>query len=200
MKTATYNIDTTVHPLITKRFSPRGFAETPLSMETLHTLMDAARWTPSSYNEQPWRFIVARKQDGELYERILGTLKERNRQWAQTAPVLMVAVASNSIERLDIPNRHAMYDLGQAISTMTMQATNMDIYVHQMGGFDAEQAKEDLGIPAGYEAATVIALGYLPEDMTEELVTERHKKRLRKNLSEIAFHGAWGKPLFPTLN
>jgi nitroreductase len=200
MKTDIKGLDTTIHPLLAQRFSPRGFAESPVDMELLHALLEAARWAPSSYNEQPWRFIVARKEDGPLYDTMLATLNDRNRDWARNAPVLVLAAASMQLQRNNIPNRFSWYDTGQAMATLTLQATAMDLYVHQMGGFDPAAARDALDIPEGYEPVVMAAIGYLPVELTDEEIELKRAARSRRQLKETAYHGMWGIPLFPMNN
>src|SRR5271163_1129920 len=136
-----------VHPLIIGRRSFRAFAPTSVEPETLASLMEAARWAPSSMNEQPWSFIVATKANESEFDRLLGCLLEFNVQWAQHAPVLLLSVAKLTFESTGEFNRHAFHDVGQAIANLTFQATVSGLIVHQMAGFDVEKARREFSIP-----------------------------------------------------
>jgi nitroreductase len=176
-----------IHEVLARRFSPRAFSARPVETAKLVRLFHAARWAPSSYNAQPWAFILATREDAEGYNRLLSTLMDVNRQWAQHAPVLILAVAKLDFDHVARPNRHALYDLGQAVANLTVEATSLDLYIHQMGGFDPRLARELFAIPAGYEPMAVLALGYRAEE-------EDKSKRTRKPLADFVFSGSWGRP------
>ena len=178
------NLLQTVNQLQDKRFSPRDFSDKAISEESLLEILEAVRQAPSCFNEQPWRFVYALKEDSENFQRFLSSLAEKNQQWAKQASVLMLAVAKTSFTANDRLNRHAWYDTGGAVSMLTQKATAMDVYLHQMAGFDAGSARELLQIPDGYEPIAMIALGYLDDEQKTE------KPRLE--LSEITFRGKWG--------
>jgi nitroreductase len=188
-----------VQELLEKRFSPYAFSSRPVEAEKLRKLFEAARTAPSSYNEQPWRFVVATRQVPEAFERLLETLTERNRQWARHAPVLVLSVAKLDFTHNGQPNRHAWYDAGQAAAYLTLQATELGLYVHQMAGFDSEKARQLLEIPAGYEPAAMMAVGYLgdPESMQGPPRQQDRARRTRKPLDSILFEGTWGEPWSP---
>ena len=186
--------DHPIHELLATRYSPRAFGEDPITEEELASLMEAARWAPSSFNEQPWRFVIAPKDDTpEAHERILGLLSEGNQRWAGRAPVLVVAATSTHFDRTGNPNRHARHDLGQALALMTVQATSMSIGVHQMAGFDAARAQQALGIPEGFEAVTAVALGHHadPTVLPEDLQKKETAPRSRRPQDEFVFAGSW---------
>ena len=130
-----------IHELLEKRFSPYKYSSRAVKPEDLRKLFEAARSAPSSYNEQPWRFVVATRQDTDAFESMLQTLVERNREWAQHAPVLVLSVAKLEFTHNGKPNRHAFYDVGQAAAYLTIQATALGLYVHQMAGFDVGKAR-----------------------------------------------------------
>jgi len=176
-----------IHELLARRWSPRAFSPRPVESAKLAHLFEAARWAPSSYNAQPWAFIVATRKDAEGYNRMLSTLVDVNRQWAQKAPVLILAVAKLDFDHVARPNRHALYDLGQAVANLTVQATALDLHIHQMGGFDLHSARELFAIPTGYEPAAVLALGY------QEGLLEGQAARTRKPLTDFVFSGSWGR-------
>jgi nitroreductase len=163
--------------------------------EKLLSLLEAARWAPSCYNEQPWRFIVGTREEPGDYDRLLHCLVDANRRWAASAPVLMLSVARLHFEYNGKPNRYAFHDVGLAVATMIVQASAMGIYVHQMAGFDRERARAVLHIPETHKPVAAIALGYredavqLPEDLRQRELAARE----RKPLSDLVFSGRWEK-------
>jgi nitroreductase len=195
LEQATGNTPKGIQELLEKRFSPYAFSSRPVEAEKLRKLFEAARTAPSSYNEQPWRFVVAAQQDGEAFARLLETLTERNREWARHAPVLVLSVAKCDFTHNGQPNRHALYDAGQAAAYFTLQATELGLYVHQMAGFDVMKARQLLEIPVGYEPATMMAVGYLddPEAMQDAPRQHRRSRRARKPLDSLLFEGRWGE-------
>jgi nitroreductase len=176
-----------IHELLANRWSPKSFSPRPVEPEKLAQLFEAARWAPSCYNAQPWSFIVATRDDSEGYTRLLSTLVEPNRQWAQNAPVLILGVAKQDFNHVAKANRFALYDLGQAVANLIVQASALGLHVHQMGGFDPAAARELFNIPQAYEVGAVMALGY-PDDSTSVPDT-----RTRKPLGDFVFSGSWGK-------
>lgn len=182
--------------LLKNRWSPRAFSKRPVETETLLSLFEAARWSPSSSNTQPWFFIVVSPQSPDRFAKLLGTLGERNQQWAKDAPVLVLTIALRD-RAPGKPNLWAGYDLGQSVAHLSIQASALGLSVHQMGGFDRLKAAEAFELPDGYEPMTVIAIGYagdpaaLPEDLRESEVAPR----TRKPLSEFVFDGGWEEPL-----
>ena len=187
--------DFPIHDLLQRRWSPRTFADRPVEPEKLRSLLEAARWAPSSFNEQPWAYLVATRNDPEEYARLLSVLVEGNIAWAQRAPVLMLSLAKLNFERTGKPNRHAFHDVGLASANLVIQATALGLAVHQMAGFHAEKARELYGIPAGWEAVAAIALGYPGEaDSLPEPIRQRElARRARKPLEQFVFTGRWGE-------
>ena len=183
-----------LHELIEKRYSPRAFSNEAVEEEKIISLLEAARWSPSSMNEQPWRFIVGVKGEGETYEKIYNALFEQNQSWAKNAPVLILAVAKEFNDSSKQNNRYAEYDLGQAIAHLTIQATSLNLYLHQMGGFDPDKAGKLFNIPEGYTPMSVIAIGYLGniDSLPEQLKVREKAKRNRKELSELVFDESFG--------
>lgn len=165
-----------------------------VELEKLQSLLEAARWAPSSNNEQPWHFIVGTKDDPAAHDRLFHCLKEGNKKWAFRAPVLMLSVARLNFEDDGQPNRHAWHDTGMAVFSLAVQATALGLIVHQMAGFDVEKARTDLGIPAGYEPVAMIAVGYPgdPAELPDYLRERELKPRERKAVSEFLFTGSWG--------
>jgi nitroreductase len=183
-------------PEIIERRSIFSFSDKPVELEKLKLLFEAARWAPSSLNLQPWRFIYATREDSENYNRIFDILFDGNKVWAGSAPVLAISIAEVVMEYKEKPNRFAFHDLGMAIGNLLIQATSMGLFVHQMGGYDIEKARRILEIPARFEPAAVIAIGYKGD--VEKLPLEPQKRelatRIRKETSEFVFEGVWGRP------
>jgi nitroreductase len=184
-----------VHDVIKRRWSPRAFSEQRIDAATLCSLFEAARWAPSSSNEQPWRFVVATKDDQTAYDRLLACLVEGNRKWAYRAPVLILSVASMNFEDDAKPNRHAFHDTGLATENLLLQATALGLVAHPMAGFDIEKARADYKIPPGYEPVAMIAVGYpgdpavLPDRLRERELTPRN----RRPISDFVFSEQWGQ-------
>jgi nitroreductase len=188
-------IEIPVHDLIKERRSPLAYSDRPVGREELRSLLEAARWAASSYNQQPWHFIVATKEDPREYERLLGCIVPANALWAASAPVLMLSVAKLTYDSNGAPNRHALYDIGQATANLAIQATALGLALHQMGGFDMERAREEFQIPEGYEPVAAIAVGYPgdPASLPESLRARASALRTRRELGEFVFTGRWGK-------
>lgn len=186
-----------VHELIRARWSPRAFSDRDVSNEDLKTIFEAARWAASSYNEQPWRFLVARKSEPELYEKILGLLVPNNQEWAKAAPVLMIMVAKRTFSHSGSPNLYGVHDTGQALAHVFLQATALGLHGHGMAGFDRERARKELNIPDDYDFGAAVALGYAgsPHELPERYQKSEAAKRTRKPLNEIIFGANWNEPL-----
>ncbi len=178
-----------VHRLIERRWSPRAFSERKVTPDVLRRLFEAARWAPSSYNEQPWRFMVALKENEEAFKRMLSCLAQANRKWAEQAPVLMLSVTKLHFDKNHKPNPHAFHDVGLAMGNLILEATDLGLYVHQMAGFDSEKAIALFDIPAGYQPVAAMALGYVDE---EEADTDKERKR--RPFDEFVFKGKFGEP------
>ena len=186
-----------IHDLLRQRWSPRAFDDRPIEQEKLRSLFEAARWAPSSNNEQPWRFIVANRDYETEWNRLLACLVEGNRKWAYRAPVLILSAASLNFEDDAKPNRHAFHDTGMAVENLVLQATALGLAAHQMAGFDVEKARADLQIPLGYEPVAMIAVGYPgdPASLPDRLRERELRARSRQPISEWTFCGQWGDPL-----
>ena len=186
--------DHPIHELIRCRWSPRAFAPRPVEPEKLASLFEAARWAPSSFNGQPWHYIVATKDDEAGFGRLLNCLRPQNIQWAQHAPVLILAVAELAISVEREPNRHAFHDVGLANENLVLQAVALGLVSHQMAGFFPDEARETYGIPEGCEAITALAVGYPgdPEDLPPDTKARELQPRERRPLSAFVFAGAWG--------
>jgi nitroreductase len=188
--------DHPVHDFIRDRWSPRAFADKPVAPGVLRSLFEAARWSPSSSNEQPWAFMVARREDTPAHTQLLSTLVEANQLWAKNAPVLTVAVSELAFARNGNPNRTAFYDTGAAVAHLTTEATSRGLVVHQMAGFDPLKARELFSIPAGWEPIAAFVIGYpgdaqsLPDPLRERELAPR----TRKPLTDFVMSGRWGQP------
>jgi nitroreductase len=189
--------DHDVLDVIAERWSPRAFADRPVEPEKIRRMLEAARWTMSSYNEQPWRYVVARRDvDPEAYERLLGCLTEGNQSWAESAPVLMMSFYKETFSRNDRPNRCAPHDVGAASAALTLQATSMGLFVHQMAGIQKDVARETYAVPDGFEPMAGIAVGYLgdPGMLDEGKRRSETAPRSRKPLSAFVFGDTWDTP------
>jgi len=183
-----------VEHLIRRRWSPRAFADKDVSADDLKKLFEAARWAASSFNEQPWRFLVGRRGD-ETYKKIFGALVEFNQSWAKSAPVLVLSVAKKTFSANGQPNRYGLHDTGAATTLLSLQATANGLHTHSMAGFDAEQARASFAIPSDYDIGAVTALGYFgdPESLPDQMQKTEVAPRQRKLLEEFVFSD-WDKP------
>ena len=184
-----------VIPVIANRWSPRSFdPERLVDAQTVGSLFEAARWAPSSSNEQPWRYIVGLNFD-EAHRSILDCLAEGNRLWAGNAPLLFVAVAKTT--RNDRPNPHFAHDVGASLENLFLQAIHLGLHCHYMAGFSVDRARQAFGVPDGFEPVTAGAVGYLGDLnlLPDELKQREQRKRERKPFSEFVFTGAWERPL-----
>lgn len=187
--------DHPIEDILKRRWSPRAFSDRVVERQKLQSLFEAARWAASSFNEQPWSFIVATKEKPEEHAALLSCLTEKNQQWAQLAPVLMVSVAKLNFEKTGKSNRHAFHDVGMAVSNLIVQATTFGLYVHQMAGFSVEKVRETFGVPDGFEPVAAIAIGY-PEDpsvLPEPFREQETAPRKRKPIDRFVFEAKWGE-------
>ncbi len=184
-----------IHDLLRQRWSPRAFADQAVATDQLCSLLEAARWAPSSYNEQPWFFLVATKDDPTEFARLLGCFVEFNQQWAKTAPVLMISVASTKFSRNGKPNRHGYHDVGLAVENLVVQGMALGIYTHQMAGIDVEKIRQTYGIPDGFDPVAGIAVGYPgdPGALADELRQRELTPSPRKAMQEFVYAGKWGQ-------
>ena len=184
-----------IHDLLRHRWSPRAFSDKPLSPDILRSLFEAARWAPSSNNEQPWAFLVATRDEPENHAKMLSTLVEFNQNWAKHAPVLAIAVSEMAFARTGKPNRNAFYDTGAAVAHLSVEATSQGLFMHQMAGFDPHKAIELFEIPNGWEPIAALVIGYPgdPDSLPETLREREIAPRERKPLSSFVMSGGWGK-------
>lgn len=183
-----------VHPLIASRWSPYVFEPRTVEREKLRACLEAAKWAASGYNEQPWSFFVATRDEEAAFANLLGCLVEVNQVWARNAGALMLSVAATTLSRNGKPNGSAFYDVGLAVANLSLQATELGLAVHQMGGFNRSHARAVLGIPEKFEPVTAIAVGYPgdPTSAAEQDLAERDQTtRQRKPQSEFVFTERW---------
>ena len=188
--------DYPIQQALAERWSPYGFEDLPVSEADLRSLFEAARWAASSYNEQPWNYLVATRENSLEFGRLLSCLVEANQVWAKAAPVLVLGVVSLRFAKNNESNRAAVHDLGLAAGNLSVEATVRGLSVHQMIGILPDKAREVYQIPAHYEAWTAMAIGYKadPAKLPEALKGRDLAPRQRKPLREFVFAGQWGQP------
>lgn len=186
----------TINELIQARWSPRAFnANKAVSQDDILALLEAARWAPSCFNDQPWRFIVCNKAtDEQAWQQAFETLVEKNQRWAKHAPLLILSVAMKQFNHNGKANRWAGYDTGAATMSLCLQATALGLVVHQMGGFDTEKARETFNLPADCEPMAMMAVGYQAdvENLDDEFKAMELADRTRAALDERFYAGRWG--------
>lgn len=189
--------DYPILPILADRWSPYGFEKRPVSEADLRSLFEAARWAASSYNEQPWHYLVASRENSEEFERLLSCLVEANQVWAKNAPVLVLAIVSLHFSRNNQDNRAAVHDLGLAAGNLLAEATARGLSVHQMIGILPDKAREIYNIPEHFEAWTAMAIGYKadPTELPGALRDRDLAPRQRKPLNRFVFTGRWGHPM-----
>lgn len=177
-----------LNELSQNRWSPRSYDQREVEKEKIMSVMEAARWSASAFNEQPWRFIIGFKGD-DTYNKIVDSLVEFNKNWAAKAPVLILNIYKKSFTHNQKPNDTAAYDLGQAVASYCLEAVHQELVCHQMSGFDAPQANEAFQLGEDYQCISVTALGYLgkPDSLPEELFKVELQNRMRKPIEKIAF-------------
>ncbi len=186
--------DAPVEDLILSRWSPRSFSDQPVSDADLKSIFTAASWAASSYNEQPWRFIVGRKGDA-TYTKLFDSLLPMNQAWAKSAPVLYASFGKKAFTNGGQPNAYALHDTGAASATASLEAQALGLHTHGMGGFDKEALRAAFGVPDEFEVGAMWALGYLgnPENVPDSFKLAETTPRDRKPLGEIVFKG-WYEP------
>jgi nitroreductase len=174
-------------PALANRWSPRSFTNRPIDAETLRSLFDAARWAASCFGEQPWRFMIATQADPEQFAKVLGLLVPFNQGWAGKAFLVGITVAKKTFEQNGNPNRFNMHDTGAALANLAIEASARGLQAHGMGGFDADRARVELGVPEDFEIGAAFAVGYVEEPSGPPA------DRSRKPLSDLVFGTEWGK-------
>ncbi|QDT11793.1 nitroreductase family protein [Planctomycetes bacterium K23_9] len=183
---------------IAERWSPYRFDPKVIETEKLLACFEAARWAASSFNDQPWSWIVATRQDTEAFQTMLGCLMESNQPWASEAGALILTTTRSKFAYNDKPNRVALHDLGQAAAHLALQANAVGLQVHQMAGVNLSRVKQQYQIPDDIEPQTAIAIGYAAEqppstELAQELEKRQSGPRKRKELADQVFSGQWGR-------
>jgi nitroreductase len=187
--------DYPIQEVLSKRWSPYCFGDRAVSPEDLRSIFEAARWAASSYNEQPWRYIVATKDNPQEFERVLSCLVEGNQLWAKNAPVVALGCACLKFALNAKPNAAAIHDLGLAAGNICAEATARGVFVHQMIGILPDKVRQTFAIPDDVQPLTALAIGYPadPKTMPEKLRERDLAARQRKRLAEFVFGGGWGQ-------
>ncbi len=188
-------IDTT----IANRWSGRAYNATKaVSQQQVVALLEAARWAPSCFGDQPWRFIVWNKNlDAPAWQQAFDCLMTGNQAWAKDAPVLLLTCANTLFSHNQQTNRWAQYDTGAAVENLCLQASSMGLMAHQMGGFNADAAREAFAIPAQYIPMAMVSVGY-PADIASlegEVLSRETAARNRRPLNELFFANSWDQPI-----
>jgi nitroreductase len=187
-----------IHDLHARRWSTRAFdPNRPVSREQLAVLLEAGRWAPSCNGDEPWRYLIwDRGRDPEGWQKAFDCLSENNKKWVKNVPLLMLSNAGSIFGATGKPNRWGQHDTGAASCCMALEAVDLGLMVHQMGGFDADKARAAFAIPAEYTPMAMIAVGYQtePEILDEETKKKELAPRARKPLAEKFFEGGWGTP------
>ncbi len=187
---------TPIHEIIANRWSPRAYdASKSVSKSQIIAMLEAARWAPSCFGDQPWRFIVWNKaQDETAWQQAFDCIVPSNQVWVKDAPVLILACADTLFSHNQTPNRWAQYDTGAAVMSLCLQATSLGLITHQMGGFNSDKVRELCAVPEQYTPMAMLAVGYegdanqLPEDLKARELADRK----RKSLDDLFFIGTWG--------
>jgi nitroreductase len=188
-----------IHDIIANRWSPRGYdANKAVSQTQIISLLEAARWAPSCFGDEPWRFIVWDKnQDAAAWEKAFDCIVPGNQTWAKDAPVLILICADTLFSHNQKTNRWANYDTGAAAVSLCLQATSMGLATHQMGGFDGDKTRAAFGIPEQIEMMSMLAVGYAADadTLSDELKERELAPRKRRPLGELFYDGVWNHPI-----
>ena len=185
-----------ISPLLLNRWSPRAMTGESLSDQELFPLFEAARWAPSSYNAQLWRFIIGRRQNAQEFEKFVGLLAPRNRVWAKDAAALVVVVSRNKFELNDNPSPTHTFDAGAAWENLAIETARRGLVAHGMQGFDYERAKTELNVPDDFEVHAMIAIGRRGSaDKLPDNLKSGEQPNTRRPLREIVFEGGFGKTI-----
>ena len=190
---------TKIHDIIANRWSGRAYdANKPVTQEQLISLLEAARWAPSCFGDEPWRFIVWDKnKDATAWEKALDCIVPGNQTWAKDAPVFVLVCADTLFNHNQKPNRWGVYDTGAAAVSLCLQATSLGLMTHQMGGFDGDKTRAAFNVPEQYQMMSMLAVGHatdvdgLPEDLKERELAPRK----RRALGELFYNGVWNQPI-----
>lgn len=184
---------------IANRWSGRAYdAAKPVTHEQVIAMLEAARWAPSCYGDQPWRFIVWNKsEDAAGWQQAFDCIVPGNQGWAKDAQLLVLVCADTLFAHNQKPNRFAQYDTGAAAENLCLQATALGLMAHQMGGYDADLARQKFNVPEQYSLMAMLSVGY-PADVSTlsgDALTRETAERSRKPLSELFFSGQWGNSI-----
>jgi nitroreductase len=184
-----------IQPLVEKRYSPRAYDSKKLSIETIESLFEAARWAASSRNSQPWRFICATPDQNETWQKLFNCLIPFNQEWVKDAPLLVMALVQKIDPEQNSERKHVAYDLGLAMGNLTVQAEHLGIHLRNMGGFSADKAIANFKIPEMYEPIVMFAAGFLGDEklLDDHLAVPKGDDRSRKPLDQLIFNGDWSK-------
>jgi nitroreductase len=187
-----------IHELIAQRWSARAIdPERRVARDHLVVILEAARWAPSCFGDEPWRFLAwDRFEDPQGWQRACECLSPGNRYWAQNAPVLLASLAACRFSN-GKPNRWGQYDTGAAAENACLQGSALGLVVHQMGGFSRGKLRETFAVPAEFTPMAMIAIGHPgdPSGLSEQHQAAEAAPRRRRPLGELFFGGEWGKPL-----
>jgi nitroreductase len=190
---------TPIHEIIAKRWSPRAFdANKSVTQEQVIAFLEAARWAPSCFGDQPWRFIVWNKaHDPAAWQQAFNCIVPNNQTWVKDVPVLVLACADTLFSHNQTPNRWGQYDTGAAVENLCLQAASMGLVTHQMGGFNSDKTREVFSIPSQFTPMAMLAVGYEGDanNLPDELKVRELGERKRKPLGELFFNGVWNKPI-----
>lgn len=188
-----------IHDLLANRWSGRAYdASQPVTQVQLIRLLEAARWAPSCFGDQPWRFVVCQKAENPAaWQAAFDSLVPGNQAWAINAPVLILVCADTVFSHNEKPNKWGAYDTGAAVENLCLQATALGMMAHQMGGFDAEQARAAFKVPERYQILPMVTVGYAAaiETLSDELKERELAPRQRKPLEALFYNGSWETPL-----
>ena len=193
-----YKPDHDVLEVIQQRWSPYVFSSRPVERTKLQKLFEAARFAASSYNEQPWRYIIACKSDERAFNKLLACLVVGNQGWAKHAQVLGLSFAKNTFEQNGEINRCAQHDVGAASAFMALQATALGLQVHQMGGIELDKIITEYNVPENFSPIAGFAIGYhgANDAASDELKVRDNETKSRKTLAETCFQSTWDEPFF----
>ncbi len=181
--------DYPVNPLILDRWSPRSMTGEEMSDKELMGLFEAARWAPSSYNNQPWRFLYA-KRNTPSWRLFFNLMIEFNQGWSKNAAALVLIISGKNFEKNNKPCHTHSFDTGAAWMALALEGASKGYTVHGMEGFDYEKARKDLNVPDDYQVEAMIAIGKrAPADQLPPELQQREVPSMRKPLQEIAIEG-----------
>lgn len=188
-----------INDIASKRWSCRAFdPEKPVKRQSIKSLCEAGRWAPSCFGDEPWRFLVFDKNnDKALWEKAFNSLDPWNQGWAKNAPVLLAVFADDKFRKTGKPNRWGQFDAGAACMNIYLQAVDIGLMSHPMGGFDADKLKKDFDVPDNFDAMAMIAVGYQaePDSLDEEYYDSEVAERFRRPIGTTFFDGEWEKPI-----